>query len=87
MDGADGKYLQSSEWGNSMNKLDTLIDIEGFTDIDEMMHEVLNSSVNPGICMNKNCNYTTIVEPDCATGYCEMCDTNTVKSATELILF
>ena len=39
------------------------------------------SSTVPGICMNDDCNYTTDVEPDCSTGYCEICHNKTVKSA------
>jgi len=70
-----------------MSKLNDLVMLEGFDDVEELMEEIMFDSVNPGICMNDGCDYTTTVEPDCDTGYCEFCGTNTVKSATELILF
>lgn len=43
-------------------------------------------SVNPGICMNEGCSYSTEVEPDQTQGYCEECETQTVKSFSELVL-
>lgn len=70
-----------------MSKIQTLMDIEGYEDVEELMEDLMTASTNPGICMNPGCNYITIVEPDSDTGYCEECGTNTVKSATELILF
>ena len=70
-----------------MTKLEELMNAEGYDDFDEFCEDAICDSVNPGICMNKGCNYTTTVEPDCDTGYCEECNTYTVKSATELILF
>ncbi len=70
-----------------MSKIETLMDVEGYDNMDELMGDLMCGSTNPGICMNEGCNYTTTVEPDCDSGYCEECDTNTVKSATELILF
>ena len=69
-----------------MSKIDDLMEVEGYEDFDELM-EYAQDSVNVGICMNEGCDYTTQVEPDCDSGWCELCDTNTVKSATELILF
>lgn len=65
----------------SQDKMTTLCELEG-VDFDEIAME----SVVPGICMNEGCSYTTDVEPDSSTGWCEECDSNTVKSATELIL-
>jgi len=70
-----------------MGKLETLMENEGYDDLDDLMDDIMYASTNPGICMNDGCDYTTIVEPDSCTGYCEECGTNTVKSATELILF
>lgn len=67
-------------------KLDVLMDVEGFDSFDELCVDS-HDSVNCGICMNEGCDYTTTVEPDCSDGWCEECGTNTVKSATELILF
>jgi hypothetical protein len=70
-----------------MSKLDTLVEVEGYADVEDLIEDIMFDSVNPGICMNEGCDYTTTVEPDCDTGYCELCNTHTVKSATNLILF
>ena len=61
------------------DKLNLLADIEGM-DVMEMLEEATYDSVAKGICMNEDCDYTTIVEPDCDTGWCESCETNSVKS-------
>ena len=65
-------------------KLKDLLSIEGIDDDD--MFSVANDSVQPGICINDDCDYTTQVEPDQEEGYCEECETNTVKSLQCLIL-
>ena len=67
------------------DKIAQLCDVEGES-FDSMMSRCMMDSVNPGICMNDDCDYTTNVEPDCSNGYCEQCDTQTVKSFTELVL-
>lgn len=61
-------------------KLQTLADIEGMS-VEELLQEGTYDSVCPGICTNEGCDYATSVEPDCTRGYCENCETNTVKSA------
>jgi hypothetical protein len=68
---------------SKMSKLKDLADIEGL-DVMDLLEEASIDSVCPGICTNKDCTYTTEVEPDCSQGYCEDCDTNTVKSALVL---
>lgn len=62
-----------------MSKLDKLAEIEGL-DVMEMLEGATFEGRSPGICTNKGCDYTTEVEPDQDSGYCEECDTNTVKS-------
>lgn len=69
-----------------MSKIDDLMDVEGYDDFDEFCNDIGFDSINSGICMNEGCDYTTMVEPDCDSGWCEECETNTVKSATGLIL-
>lgn len=64
-------------------KLDTLCELEGLDEM-EMLEQATFDSVALGICANEGCDYTTTVEPDCATGYCEECETNTVKSCLVL---
>ena len=60
-------------------KLETLRKEEGYASVIEMLEKATYDSVCPGICTH--CDYTTEVEPDQSEGYCEMCNTNTVKSA------
>ena len=42
-------------------------------------------SVAEGICCNKGCDYVATVEPDCEMGWCELCNTESVKSVLVLI--
>lgn len=68
-----------------MTKLQTLMEIEGYDDeMDflegECMGDGWRSGV-PSICMNEDCDYSTDMEPDQDRGWCEECQTNTVKSA------
>lgn len=62
-------------------KCQTLAEIEGFNSIEDLLEAFIIDSVCPGICMNDDCDYTTEVEPDQDRGWCEECETNTVKSA------
>ena len=61
------------------DKLQTLSKIEGKT-IDQMFEEATTDSIALGICTNEDCTYTTSVEPDQDSGYCEICGTQTVSS-------
>jgi hypothetical protein len=61
------------------NKLQALADIEGM-EIMEMLEAATYDSVAHSICMNPDCEYTTMMEPDQDRGWCEHCETNTVKS-------
>lgn len=63
-----------------MSKAQQLAESEGYDDPFKMMEECHLDSVIMGICMNPDCEYTTQVEPDCYDGYCEECETQTVKS-------
>ena len=65
-------------------KLDELVEAEGFDSLDDPLLAVISDSVSPDICMNPGCRYTTEVEPDQNQGYCEICGTQTVKSALVL---
>lgn len=69
------------------SKLNILADSEGIDlDNQESLGEILMDSVQPGICMNPGCDYTTdSVEPDQNRGYCEICNTQTVKSISMLM--
>ena len=67
-----------------MSKLDTLLKIEGLTDIELAQNATFDGACY-GICMNEGCDYTEEVEPDQNEGYCEQCETNTVKSGALLM--
>jgi hypothetical protein len=60
-------------------KIDTLLEAYGMSE-DEAIEKSMFDSVNPGICMNYGCDYTTDVEPDQDEGWCKECGTGTVKS-------
>jgi hypothetical protein len=66
------------------SKLQTLAKSEGYYDPLDMLEDAVWDSVVPGICMNKDCDYTTGCEPDARENWCEVCQTNTVKSCLEL---
>ena len=67
-----------------MTKLDQLASDYGFEDVMEMLETAMFDGVCPAICMNPGCNYSTDMEPDQDSGWCEDCCTNTVKSALVL---
>ena len=70
-----------------MNKDQLLSDLAndfGFESTIDMLEAAVVDSVSPGICVTQGCGYTTEVEPDQRAGYCEACDTQTVKSALVL---
>jgi hypothetical protein len=50
----------------------------------EFVEEYALDDVAPGICMNPDCDYTTEVEPDQREGWCEECDTCSVRSGVVL---
>lgn len=68
-----------------MSKIDELVESEGFDSLEEFLDEFGSDSVVPGICMNDGCDYTTNVEPDCSRGWCENCNTQTLKSAMVIL--
>ena len=68
-----------------MNKLHRLTMDWGYNDPSDMVEDYMCEGVNPAICMNKECNYSTEMEPDQAHGWCESCGTNTMESASVLM--
>jgi hypothetical protein len=50
----------------------------------EFVEEYALDDVVPGICMNPDCDYTSEVEPDQREGWCEECDTCSVRSGVVL---
>jgi hypothetical protein len=67
-----------------MDKLMTLVEYSGYNDELELFEAATFDSICPGICLNDGCDYTTDVEPDCYNGFCEECETNTVRSGLAL---
>ena len=65
---------------SKVSKLKTLAASEGFEGTLEFLEEFAMDCIVPGICMNEGCEYTGTNEPDCGEGWCEMCNTNTVRS-------
>lgn len=63
-----------------MDKLQELTEIYGFEDPLNFLEDYITDSICPGICENEECDYTTEVEPDCTSGWCEECQSNTVVS-------
>ena len=66
-----------------MGKLQTILDTEGFSSLEELFTDAecgIRAGV-PSICMNEGCDYVIDMEPDQDRGWCDECQTNTVKSA------
>jgi hypothetical protein len=68
----------------SQQKLQKLVEIEGFKDDISLFAAVVSDTVCPAICMNDGCDYTSEMEPDQDRGWCEVCGTNSMKSALVL---
>ncbi len=68
-------------------KLEDLLALEGFEDVEDMAEVSLFHEDTYGVCMNDGCDYTTKVEPDSEEGWCEVCQSNTVCSGMVLAGF
>jgi predicted Zn-ribbon and HTH transcriptional regulator len=55
-----------------------LMEAEGYDTLEELARDAIMDVRAPGICTA--CGYTTEMEPDQQAGYCEECQTNTVKA-------
>ena len=51
----------------------------------ELLEDFATDSLVPGICMNVGCDFTTEYEPDQRAGWCEGCQSRTVKSLLVLV--
>ena len=65
-------------------KLERLMHDWGYEDLMIFLEDIAFDSIAPGICLNPGCDYSTDVEPDQDRGYCEICETQSVKSALRL---
>jgi hypothetical protein len=68
----------------SKQKLKKLVEIEGYDDDAALIADAALDSACPAICMNADCDYTAEMEPDQRQGWCELCNTNSMKSALVL---
>ena len=60
-------------------KIEALCEIEGESR-EKLMERAVFDGVSAGICVNKDCDFTTEIEPDSDSGWCEECSTNTIWS-------
>jgi hypothetical protein len=65
-------------------KLALLLEHEGYQDIADLAEAIFSDSVGPAICMNGGCNFVCEMEPDQDSGWCDECNTNSMKSALVL---
>ena len=74
---------------NNMNsdKLNLLAEYEGHASPMDMFESIGLVDSVPAICMNPGCDYTTYYEPDISNGWCECCNTRSMKSAFVLAGF
>lgn len=70
-------------------KFDRLLELEGLDEFEfgspEIM-DVMYDSIHPSICMNRWCDNTDYLEPDCSNGFCIECRTNSMMSFGELVM-
>lgn len=52
-----------------MSKPQRLLEIEGYTNITELLAACITDTVNPAICTNEGCEYTAEMEPDQDRGW------------------
>lgn len=57
-----------------------LLEAYGESNEEEVIANYIHDSVCPAVCMNEGCENTAELEHDCSSGYCDECDTNSMKS-------
>ena len=67
------------------DKAQQLAEIEGWDNPYDLLDAVGFDSLQPSICMNEGCDYSTDYEPDSSDGWCDICQTNTVSSISILL--
>jgi hypothetical protein len=65
-------------------KLRTLVEAEGYPDLDALLAATITDSICPAICTAQGCSYTCEMEPDQDRGWCDECRKNTMQSALVL---
>ena len=53
---------------------------EEYGDLNDIFREAVFDGICPSICINEGCDIIYDYEPDCTDGWCEACETNSVKS-------
>jgi hypothetical protein len=77
------KRMTPAEANAEASKLDILARESGMS-VPEYIDSYALDDVAPGICMNPDCDYTAEVEPDQTEGWCEECETRSVRSGVVL---
>jgi hypothetical protein len=77
------KAKTREEANQEASKLDTLAETCGLS-VTSFIEEYALEGVVPGICMNPHCNFTADYEPDQREGWCEECETGSVRSGISL---
>jgi hypothetical protein len=68
----------------SQQTLKKLVELGGYDDDVDLIADAVSDSVCSAVCMNAGCDYTTEMEPDQDRGWCEVCNTNSMKSSLVL---
>jgi len=84
------EFINKQRGEKKMSKSDQLMSDWGVNTndpaaVDTFLMDCVFDSLNPGICQNDGCDYSTDVEPDQGSGYCEICGTKTVTSISLLM--
>jgi len=77
------KATTREEANQEASKLDNLVEICGLS-VTSFIEEYALENVVPGICMNPHCDFTAEYEPDQREGWCEECETGSVRSGLVL---
>lgn len=75
--------MTPAEANQEASKLDELARIWGLS-VPEFIDSYALDAVVPGICMNLDCDYAAEIEPDQTEGWCEECQTPSVRSGVVL---
>ena len=61
-------------------KLVTLVEVEGYAEVADLLEDHALGSIVPAICMAPGCDHTADLEPDQRAGFCEACGRASMKS-------
>lgn len=76
-------HPQPAEANHRASKLDRLASTWGQS-VPSFVEEYALDNQVPGICMNPDCDFVSCIEPDQTEGWCEECETRSVRSGLVL---